>query len=267
MNMKLRFAIPTLLLAWLAHAEEAARPLTVDPAHRVPMSPPGFPGAPESWLGVDLSKPDHTLVTHLPSLPAGVGFVVKTVHEDGPAAIAGLQETDLLWKLDDQLLINEAQLSTLLRIHQPGASITLTIFRSGGQIEVPLTLGQNPGPPSGIARNTAEEALLLNEPGPMRVVNMTNREAYIANTEGRAVVRKVDDGYWLTIENAEGEIIHDASFDRGTDKCERDGSIPREWKRRAYALRRGLDHALDGGIVSQRLPRPRVVPPPSTVKP
>jgi hypothetical protein len=266
--MKIHAVIPTLLLAMLAHSEEAAPPLPSGSAlPRAPMSPPGIARAPDCWLGLDLAKPDQSLASHLPALPAGVGFIVKTVHQNGPAAAAGLEDDDLVWKFNDQLLINEAQLSTLLRMHKPGDAITLTVFRGGGAIEIPLTLERNPGQPIGLAEGAIEEALLFNEPGPMRVVNMANREAYIADSQGRAVVRKVDDGYWLTIQNAAGEVIHDAAFNRSAGKCEADNSIPADWTRRAYALRRGLEHALNGGIAQQRQPRPRVVPPPPAKNP
>jgi len=263
--MKFRAAIPLLLLALSAHAgEELLVPGPAAPSvARAPIFPPGIARAPDSWLGVDLAKPDPALASHLPDLPSGVGFIVKAVHAGGPAAAAGIEADDLIWKFNDQLLINEAQLAILLRMHQPGDACTLAIFRSGKPIDIPLTLAPNPGLVPGIASAAAEEALLLNEPGPMRVVNMADREAYIANAEGRAVVRKDGDGYWLTIENARGEIIHDGRFDRGSSgKCELDNSIPSEWKRRAYALRRGLEHALEGGISQQRQPRPRVVAPP-----
>ncbi len=260
--MKALFTIPLLLFALPAHAEDAteSKLVTASP-HPAPALPP-FPGAPESWLGIDLSKPDPSLISHLPALPPGVGFLVKSVHGDGPAAKAGFQKADLVWKLNDQLLVNEAQLTTLLRLHQPGEEITLSVFRSGSQLEIPITLGTSPLPIPGAANRAAEEAVFLSEQGPMRVVNLAEREAYIANDEGRATVRKVGEGFWLTIENADGEVIFDDSFDRGSGKCERTENLPSEWKRRAYALRRGLDHALDGRIVPQRQPRPRVVPPP-----
>jgi hypothetical protein len=261
--MKIRIVIPLLLLALPAFAEDAAKSEMVSATPIPTVSLPPFPGAPQSWLGIDLTKPDHSLISHLPALPPGVGFLVKSVHEGGPAAKAGFQEADLVWKLNDQLLVNESQLTTLLRLHQPGDEITLSVFRSGSQLDIPIILGTSPLPVPGAAGRAAEEVVFFSEQGPMRVVNLAEREAYIANAEGRATVRKVGEGYWLTIENAEGEVIFDDSFDRGTTgKCERTENLPTEWKRRAYALRRGLDHALDGRIVPQRQPRPRVVPPP-----
>lgn len=259
--MKILPGIPLLLLLLPLHAEDDAKARLISSAARPAVAAPTFAGAPSSWLGVDLSKPDHSLIAHLPALPPGVGFLIKSVHSGGPADAVGLKVADLVWKFNEQLLVNEAQLSTLLRLHQPGDTIMLSVFRGGSQLEVPVELAESPLPVPGAADRAAEEAVFLSEQGPMRVVNLEAREAYIANSDGRAVVRRIGEGYQLTIENADGEIIFDDSFDRGLGKCERTEAIPSEWKRRAYALRRGLDHALDGRIVPPRQPRPRVVPP------
>ena len=264
--MTLRLSIPLLMLLPPLMAEEPnqPRPLVIVPATQEANAPsPATTGVP-GWLGVDVTKPDHTLITHLPALPPGVGFIVKSVHADGPAHRAGVEVDDVMWKLEDQLLINEAQLSTLLHLHNPGDVVNLTVFRRGSQVELPVTLGASPPPGPNDINRAAEEAVFHGDQVPMRVINLAEREAFIANSEGRAVVRQVPDGYWLTIENSDGEILYDDRFDRtrGTAKCIRDESIPIEWKRRAYALRRGLDHALDGAMSPQRQPRPRVVPPP-----
>ena len=260
--MKFHTAIPLFLAMLPVAAEESVQARTVSSVpHPLVVAPP-LSGVQAGWLGVDLTKPDHGLISHLPALPPGVGFLVKSVHDDGPAALAGLKEADLVWKFDEQLLVNEAQLSTLLRMHEPGEKITLTVFRRGSQMEIPVELGTSPPPRPGEIDLAAEEAVFHSDQGPMRVVNLAEREAYITNAEGRAVVRKVDDGYWLTIRNADGEVVFDDAFDRGHGKnSELHDSIPSEWKRRAFALRRGLEHALDGKISPQRQPRPRVVPP------
>lgn len=264
--MKFPAAILLLLTSLPLAAEETGRTQPVSAIPHPLLIPPSVPGATAQqaeagWLGVDLSKPDPTLISHLPALPPGIGFLVKSVHDDGPAAEAGIQEADLVWKFDDQLLVNEAQLTTLLRLHKPGDEIMLTVIRRGNQLEIPVKLSPSPPPRPGALDLAAEEAVFHSEHGPMRVVNLAEREAFISNSEGRAVVRKLNGGYWLTIQNAEGEVIFDDQFDRGTGKCERQEGIPSDWKRRAYALRRGLDHALEGRMTPQRQPRPRVVPP------
>jgi hypothetical protein len=58
------------------------------------------------------------------SLPPGIGFVIRSVDEGGPGRAAGLREFDVLWKIGDQMLVNEGQLAALLRLSQTRRRIT-----------------------------------------------------------------------------------------------------------------------------------------------
>ena len=64
-------------------------------------------------------------------LPDGVGLLVETVSQDGPAGEAGLRQFDLLVKFDDQLVCSPQQLDTLVRMAGVGATASLTIRRGG----------------------------------------------------------------------------------------------------------------------------------------
>ena len=70
--------------------------------------------------------------------------MVKSIDDGGPAQAAGLTEFDLLWKIGDQMLVNEAQLATLLRLSKPGEEVILAGFRGGKPLEVKLKLGEAP---------------------------------------------------------------------------------------------------------------------------
>ncbi len=59
---------------------------------------------PQAWLGVQLAKPEPSMVAHLPDLPKGMGFLVSSVDRGGPADQAGVATFDVIWKLDDQML-------------------------------------------------------------------------------------------------------------------------------------------------------------------
>jgi hypothetical protein len=74
------------------------------------------------------------------NLPAGVGLLVERVDENGPAAKV-LQKKDVLHKFDDQLLVNHEQLQALLRTHQPGDIVTLTVIRDGQSRPCAVQLG------------------------------------------------------------------------------------------------------------------------------
>jgi hypothetical protein len=92
-----------------------------------------------AYLGVATVRPQAALAKQL-KLPEGVGLVVNYVDENGPAREAGLQVHDLLFKLDDQYLVNEQQFVTLVRMHKPGEKVELTIIREGAQTKATATL-------------------------------------------------------------------------------------------------------------------------------
>ena len=150
--------------------------------------------APHAWLGLRVAKPDESITAHVPSLPPGIGFVVKSIDEDGPAQAAGLAEFDILWKIGDQMLVNEAQLATLLRLSKPGEEVLISGFRGGKPLEVKLKLGEAPVLEKPFPGDMVESAILPGAcPGPMRLVNVADKTASFSNDEGRAVVRRDED--------------------------------------------------------------------------
>jgi hypothetical protein len=235
------------------------------PESRVPQPQPNSISAraPHAWLGLRVAKPDETITAHVPSLPQGIGFVVKSIDEDGPAKAAGLLENDLLWKIGDQMLVNEAQLATLLRLSKPGEQIVITGFRGGKPLEVKLTLGETPALQKPFSGEMIESAILPGVcPGPMRLVNVADKTASFSADEGKAEVRRDGETYQVKIDDARDKVIFEGEI-ASDDELEK---IPEEWRRRIHVLCRTLDQALDGGMIPQRQPRPRVVPP-STEKP
>lgn len=215
--------------------------------------------APRGWLGLEVSKPDESIIAHLPSLPPGIGFVVRSIDKDGPAAAAGLREFDIIWKIGDQMLVNEGQLAVLLRLSKPGDQLTLSGFRGGKPLELTIKLGEVPASKNRFPGDLLDAAILPGEcGGPMRVVDVQGKLASYSTDDGRAEVRKEGMIYHVKIRGPKDEPVYDG-------KLPADGSleaIPQDWRRRVLALRRGLDHALDNRMMPLRQPRPRVVPPP-----
>ncbi len=220
--------------------------------------------APAAWLGLEITKPDETITAQLPSLPPGIGFVVRVIERGGPAESAGLQVFDVLWKIGDQMLVNEAQLATLLRLSKPGDDVTLSGFRAGKPLEVKLKLGHSPHPKLPFPNDLVEAAIL---PGgcafPTRVINVSEKLASYSTDEGRAEVRKDGEVYKVRIEGPKDQVIFEG--DLATDGNLE--NVPEYWRRRVHALRRGLDQALEGRMMPTRQPRPRVVPPSTAQKP
>lgn len=100
-------------------------------------------GKPVAFLGVTCSQAPVALSRQV-DLPDGFGLVVDTVHADSPAAGAGLERHDLLYKFDDQLLVNSPQLVTLVRSKKIGDTVELTVIRKGEHEKLSVTVGERP---------------------------------------------------------------------------------------------------------------------------
>ncbi len=251
--MKPSLIISLLIAQSLFSSAESPVPRTPQPRPS-----PMATRAPRAWLGLQVAKPDETITAHVPSLPPGIGFLVKSIDDGGPADTAGLIEFDLLWKIGDQMLVNEAQLATLLRLFKPGEEVVISGFRGGKPLEVKLELGEAPVLQKPFPGEMVEAAILPGAcGGPMRVVNVAEKSASFSADEGKAVVRRDGEIFKVEIVGLTGSKIFegDLSPDENLDK------IPEEWRRRIQVLCRSLDQALDGRILPQRQPRPRVVPP------
>ncbi len=241
--------VPTLLLG--EESSASGKSGASDRRHRCDK-------APEVWLGLQISRPDESTTIHLPDLPPGIGFTVKSIDDGGPAQQAGLLELDVLCRMGDQLLANEAQFATLLRLSKPGDVITLSGFRAGKPLEVKLTLGEAPKSDRPIPPGFVDEVVLDGKcGGPMRIVNLSSKTASFNTDDGRAEIRKTDTGYLVKIQDPNEKTIFEGPLDQSGNL----DPIPEDWRRRVHALRRGLDHSLENGVASTRQPRPRVVPP------
>ena len=93
-----------------------------------------------TFLGVETAPASMTLTVQL-GLPKGAGLVVTHISPDSAAAGA-VQEHDILLKLDDQLLVEQHQLSVLIRNHKEADEVTLTYLRGGKQATAKVKLGQ-----------------------------------------------------------------------------------------------------------------------------
>lgn len=106
---------------------------------------------PVTFLGVATIEVPKEVSAQLPLLP-DTGLLIGAVAPDSPASKAGLQESDVLSKFDDQILITQRQLAVLISNHKEGDAVKLTYFRKGQQMETMASLGQH------IATATMEQA-------------------------------------------------------------------------------------------------------------
>ena len=76
-------------------------------------------------------------------LPAGL--YITHVAPDSPAALAGIQEGDILLSLDGTAITSQDTLERFLFAHQVGDSVTVTVYRAGQQGTAKLTLAEAMG--------------------------------------------------------------------------------------------------------------------------
>jgi serine protease Do len=99
------------------------------------------PKVPVTFLGVETSDVPSVVCEQL-GLPKGFGLVVDYVVPDGPAAMAGVQQNDILKMLNDQILTDPDQLAKLVRSYSDGTSVTLTVLRKGQEQKIAVKLAK-----------------------------------------------------------------------------------------------------------------------------
>ncbi len=93
--------------------------------------------------------------------------------------------------------------------------------------------------------------------GPVRVVNVAEKCASISAAEGKAEVRREGGIFKVKITGLKDETIFEGNLSQA-DGIEK---VPADWHRRIQVLCRTLDQALDGSMMPQRQPQPRLIPP------
>jgi hypothetical protein len=94
-----------------------------------------------TFLGVETSSVPRVVSEQL-GLPKGFGLVVDYVVPDGPAAAAGVQQSDILKMLNDQILMEPDQLGKLIRSYSEGTNVILTILRKGQETKITVKLAK-----------------------------------------------------------------------------------------------------------------------------
>jgi hypothetical protein len=213
-----------------------------------------------SWLGVQINRPGAEVRAQLPALLPGTGFVVEKIEAGGPAAAAGLLPHDVLWRFDEQLLINEAQLTVLLGLHEPGDLVRIEFYRGGKPMLGEVKLGEAPpGQGFQVARDGTPFFVGASGPQiPLHIVNVPSRSATVEHPDGRAVLTADEGGLRLMISDSQGRTIHEAPLFDSQGQMR----MPEAWRERVKSLHSTLIESLRRSQVA-RPPRIRVIPPPA----
>lgn len=94
-----------------------------------------------TFLGVSASTLSERMSKQL-NLPVSIHLSVDQVSSESPADLAGLKLYDVLLKMDDQILVNSAQLKALVRMKNPGDQVNLEILRKSKRITLTATLSE-----------------------------------------------------------------------------------------------------------------------------
>ncbi len=193
-----------------------------------------------TYLGITAERVSPALNSQL-KLPKGLGLVVTHVADDSPSQAAGIQKHDVLHKLDDQLLVNFEQLAILIRLHEPGDTVTLNLIRSGENQKITATLAEHEVPEISITPgmffpnitapiNTAvfttpkyESEKLKTEHDRVIPDHYTMPDNIVPNERFKLSMKDgdhtieldtaTDDGPYLKVTDAEGNVLYDGIWD------------------------------------------------------
>lgn len=211
------------------------------------------------WVGLDVGKLDKAMRAHAVDVPQGVGFLVTSVTKGGPADKAGVKSYDILWKFNDQLLINEAQFGALLLMHKIGDTVEFTVARSGQHETLDLELAAPPAQSLQTDLSPVDVPLVpAGVPGlPRSIVYPKEQTAVVSREDGGTAELRYEEGdAVVTITDGEGVVLYDGPVRKGGRMV-----VPRTWRCSVGALMRTMHHAKDNDLNARR-PRPRVVTPP-----
>jgi len=93
------------------------------------------------WLGVIIQDIDEIMAQAM-DLPINEGALVSDVQENSPAENAGLQQGDVITRIDGKKILSTSQLRNEIASRSPDSRITLTIVRDGEERTLDVTLGR-----------------------------------------------------------------------------------------------------------------------------
>ena len=99
------------------------------------------------WLGIEAQEMTQDLAASF-GLQAPRGVLISAVVPDGPAAQAGLRPGDVLLEVDGRPILDARAAMSDIAAIEPGATLPLTLVRSGETFTVELEVGERPLPPS-----------------------------------------------------------------------------------------------------------------------
>ena len=95
------------------------------------------------WLGVEERQLRPAEAKKL-GLPEGQGNLVVGVVPNGPAAGAGIKAGDVITKVGTQAIKGTSELRSVVRSHNVGETLDITVIRNGKEMVLPVKIGAVP---------------------------------------------------------------------------------------------------------------------------
>jgi len=169
-----------------------------------------------SMLGVVIQEIDDDLAAQF-GVSARQNVLISDVQDGTPAFAAGLQEGDVITKLNGHQVTAVDRFRNEISLITPGTQVNLTIVRDGQEEEVPVTLAERPSDGNANAglRSAAQTPAKKVEPFRadtlgFSVQELTERAATSLNMVGQkgVVISEVDSGSEAEREGLEaGQVI------------------------------------------------------------
>jgi hypothetical protein len=98
----------------------------------------------KAWLGIAPALVPAPVAVQL-GLSQGEGIMIGNVVANSPAAVAGLQQYDVLTRVDGDAISGEiGDFIEIISGSRQGESINMTLFRNGHEIDMTVTLSERP---------------------------------------------------------------------------------------------------------------------------
>lgn len=93
------------------------------------------------WLGVTIQQVTDEIADSL-GLPEASGALVSTVHDDSPAAAAGIKTGDVITSFNSQKVPNSRRLPRMVADSSVGDTVPVEVWRGGEKVALNVKLGQ-----------------------------------------------------------------------------------------------------------------------------
>ena len=222
------------------------------------------------WMGVELSWRNKRSETEgekeasdgsATNVPAYFGLMVESVEPSSPAAGAGLQAEDVLWKFNDQLVANKWQLYSLMRHQGIGTAGTLTVSRQGKNLELPITLTTRPKLEKKEPTDSKANVVMPEIPGMHERHIVGTRSAFHSDGETTLRLSRLQVGFQFI--EIKGEMAKMEGFLPSEDEDAWPKEIDEKVIKRLRVLMQSLTDAEKRERANPRLPRVRRVPSPT----